>query len=189
MTSLLFEHFWLLLVLCVVTWAILAAIYTQRRTVVWQRTVVISLVAFALLLTMNGLVTTDREGIRQCIDQLVGACENADMAAFRNLVADDFDSDGMNKEAIVLAANDTFKLYRIQLLAMSRSQITPPAAELTAFTKIFSRSSNDELVPTKSTWELTFAKTPTGWKLRSATIKSLDGRSISTLHEAAHLGF
>jgi hypothetical protein len=189
MTSLLFEHFWLLLVLCVVTWAILAAIYTQRSTVVWRRTVVISLVAFALLLTMNGLVTTDREGIRQCIDQLVGACENADMPAFRNLVADDFDSDGMNKDAIVLAAKDTFRLYRIQLLVMSRRQITPPVAELTAFTKIFSRSSNDEIIPVQSTWELTFAETPTGWKLRSAKIKTFGDRSISNLHEAVNLGF
>lgn len=190
MTALLFEKFWLLLIVCAMLWIIPAAISYQRRSRLWFRVMLICTIVFAALLAMNLLVETDREGIAKSLDKLIRACEEADMITFETLIAEDFEADGMNKmnkEEIVSAAETMFGSFEINVIGMPNTEIVPPQVGLVVFAQISTGSRPGDMGTVRSKWKLRFAKSQAGWQLMWVKPVTIQNQSIESIRELMNM--
>lgn len=168
------EQFWLLLGSCIVLELIFVSIYRSKRDPTWKIILTVVNALMLLMLFLNVAIVTDRESITECVDASLDACQDNDIEALKPLFADTFDSDGVNKEALMISAEQIFKNLEFEMIWKTDLQVSPPSARLAVFTQFRAQTF-------KSEWDLTFVQTPEGWKYQSAKPTRVNNQPIDQL--------
>lgn len=188
MTALLFEQFWWKLGIFVILWLICMTMYYQRRTLFWRRATIFSPPMFLLLLVINALVVTDREAIRNTLDEIIRACQDADMTAMRRLFDDSFDAGrGCERDQALARIERALEHVRVGQVQFMTLQIEPPNVKVESFCRVFVRPSDEQLALVKSSWTLEFVKRPNGWRLLRATPVTIMDHPVQHLIDVTNM--
>jgi len=184
MMTILFERFWLLLGLGVVLTGVAYMRATEQRTKCWRLAVGSVPVIFAILLTINVWVVTDREAIRKQLTLLVEACKKSDTVSLGQLMDNDFSANGMDKKELLGHLKDAFDRLSIADVRLTDVQINPPTpvVRLASFAHVVGKSGED-YTWIRSDWELTFRKQKGQWMLYEVRPLSLFAEPIKDIRE------
>ncbi len=186
MSNFLFGHFWLWLTVALVASVASFLMAVQRRTWFWLVAAKIVPIFFSLLLVVNICVVTDREAIREQLDNLIAACTAGDADAFGMLLDDDFSATGMTKKEFQNQARGAFARMNIVRVRLSDLEIKPPVpmavVKLASFSHVVAKGGTDfGWIP--SDWELTFRKRGKTWLLYDVRPLSLFRQPIQDIRE------
>lgn len=165
-----------------------AALVARRRyTDTWgPRAVPGALALVALLFVLQWAVVTDRERISRATDRLIAAVEAADSAALADLFSDTYDSEGMDKAAIVEFIETALKRVRIYDTRTHRRDITVDGstAELILAARATVSVGGDVGQLHWGAWRLTWREETDAadrWRITALQPSMLDGTEFTTL--------
>ncbi len=147
---------------------VLIAIWSLRRSRPWARTVWVGLVVLPLLLTLSSVVVTARERIIAACEHLAASVEAGDLPAIEQMLADDFEVEGYDRDAFVERVEQTLTRYRVWdvnlrqfEVSFSRKDVGVVEFHATAHVR------SPELVHDwfASRWRLTFHRKGDTWRL------------------------
>lgn len=184
--------------LAILAFALLTAALVARRryTDTWgPRAVPGALALVALLFILQWAVVTDRERISRATDRLIAAVEGADSAALADLFSDAYDSEGMDKAAILEFIETALKRVRIYDTRTHRRDITEGgmaadsgghgnAAELILAARATVSVGGDVGQLHWGAWRLTWREEPDApdrWRITALQPRMLDGTEFTTL--------
>ncbi len=165
---LLFESWWLLAAVWVAVQFILIALWSWRRNRLWARTVWVGFIALPLLLGTSALVVTDAERIIEACEYLAARVEAGDVSAIEHMLAEDFEAEGLDRDAITNRLERGLTRYRIWDVSLGRFEVTFPrwhegVAEFHATARVRSAELVHDRLASK--WRLTFRKRSDAWQL------------------------
>lgn len=165
-----------------------AALVARRRyTDTWGSRAVPGAVALVVLLfVLQWAVVTDRERISRATDRLIAAVEGADSAALADLFSDAYDSEGMDKAAIIEFIETALKRVRIYDTRTHRRDITVDGrtAELILAARATVSVGGDVGQLHWGAWRLTWREEPDApdrWRITALQPRMLDGTEFTSL--------
>ena len=173
-TKLLFESKWILAAAWVAAQFTLIAIWSWRRSRPWARTVWVGFIALPLLLVISSLVVTARERIITACEHLAASVEARDVAAIQRTLADDFEAEGLDRDAFIRRLERELTRYRVWDVTLRQFEVTFPredvgVVEFHATARVRSADIVHEWVASR--WKLTFHNRSSAWQL--ARIKAI----------------
>lgn len=140
----------------------------------------------ALLFAVQYAVVTDRERISLVTNRFIAAVERADRAALADLFSDQYDSEGMDKTAVLEFIETALARVRIYDTRKHRRDITVTGrnAELILAARATVSVGGDVGQLHWGAWRLAWAKEADadgGWRITALQPRLLDGVEFSTL--------
>ncbi len=175
MKALLLEHFFTLSAICLLTSTIIF-FYASRKTFF------IAIATSAILLAINHFVVTDKEAIRIRTMQLIQSAKEENSEKIAQMIADDFNSDGLNKSQLLEFANEAFAHLKLKNIRVWGMEINPPVIRFVTLAHIVSQSDSD-YGSIRSDWELTFEKRNNNWLLKKARPLSINLKPINGIRD------
>jgi hypothetical protein len=188
MSELLFEKFWLLLLIALVVSGGVIYWAMQRRTKKLMRAAKVVPVVFAFLLALNVWVITEREAIREQTNQLIRVCEQGSAEALGAMLDPQFSAQGLSGGDFVEQVSEAFERLKIPNVTLLGVEIKPggqagkPVVKLVTFAHIVGKGGND-YGNVRSAWELTYIKRDTGWYLYELRPLSIQMKPVSDIRE------
>ncbi len=175
MKALLFEQFFTLTAICVLISAIVFY-YSSKKTFL------VTLAISIILLAINHFVVTDKEAINIATKQLIQACKNEDNAKIANMIADNFNSDGLTKSQLLSLAEEAFAHLKLENIRVWGMEIHPPIVRFATLAHIVGKSGSD-YGSIRSDWELRFQKQNDKWLVIKARPLSINLKPINSIKE------
>lgn len=162
-----FENFWTLIIALAVFQIVLIAVWSSRRT---NRSRQVMLIGFALCVALpiiSRLIVTDREQVAGICKTLVDLTELGDVKGIAKYVAEDFDADGIDRDAFNEAVESTLTSVQVQDASIYNLNVTATGDEAEAqfgvSCKLVTASQVDYGV--LSAWTVRFIKDGDDWKV------------------------
>lgn len=162
----LLESLWFVAAAWVAAELLLIALWSWRRSRTWARAVWIGFAALPVLLAASSLVVTDRERIRAVCRDLADAVENSAPEVIERRLADDFESEGLDREAFIRRvrnALDRYKVWNVALHGLNVELLTDDAGKAEFRTTANVRGEGVVYEWFASRWRLGFARRGDGW--------------------------
>ncbi len=165
-SKLLFERFWLLLIVLAAIQLGLIAVWSWRRNRPCARAVWIGFATIPLLLLLSVVVVTPREQIIELCNNLAEMVDEGDVDAIGSHLADDFLVAGLNRADFLDRVEETLATHPVDDARLYRIEVTFPrkdegAALFNAVCVI--RSTDFYLDRLLSRWRVTFVDQRAGW--------------------------
>jgi hypothetical protein len=182
MSELLFEDFWLLLLVAFIVSGGLIYWAYQRRTrkLILMAKIVPAL--FAFLLGLNLWVITEREALRARLDQLVEACEKGETNEIGAMLDEQFTAQGLTGEDLIHQLKDVFNRLKFPRVILLEVENRPPVVNLSTAVDVVSTTGHD-YGRVFSSWELTFIKRSTGWYLYELKPVNVQFKPMTNIRE------
>jgi hypothetical protein len=138
-----------------------------------------------VMLIVQSAVVTDREAIRQTIDDIVDAAERGDAAFILSRIDAGYGGDGFDRKEISEWIDRALRIVKVSGVSLVGvdidTQISPPSVEIRSHSLIEVR--NAYTGPVFSTWRLEFANNPQGWKISRITPIAIGQRSVQGIRD------
>jgi hypothetical protein len=154
--------------------AILSVLVIGATTIAWRRrgdrvrwwVPAGAAAMMAVLFALQHLVVTDREAVRQCLYDLVAACEADDADLVLSMIDDSYNADGLTKDDLRELAAKAFREVDISDVRLLGLEIeTEGDAAVTRFAAICRVRWEMGENPYRSRWELHWWRSGLGWRL------------------------
>jgi hypothetical protein len=147
---------------------VLIAIWSWRRSRLWARTVWVGFVALPVLFTLSLVVVTPRERIIAACEHLAASVEAGDVSAIDQMLADDFEVEGLDRDAFIERVEQTLTRYRVRDISLRQFGVTFPRKDVGVVEfHATAHVRSPELVHDwlASRWRLTFRRNGDTWRL------------------------
>lgn len=144
-----------------------------------------SLMTAAILITLQAVITTDREAIRHTIDTLTDAVDRADTDTVVGMIDAEFQANGWTAEQASHEITRALKRIQVDDPFIQRLVIATNGdrgtAELTVYCRVTSTDIPFDTVV--SSWRLTLRRRAVGWLLDGAQPVKINAQPIGSLNE------
>ncbi len=173
---LLFEDLLLLLVACAVAFAVALAVHRRRFTQQSRRGIWITIGVCLGLIVMQSLVVTDREALRELVNDLVHASDAGDVAAIGARVdgagvvfGSGESGEDCDKKSFLDAANVGLQRYQVDEAGTGgfRFEIDGDRAVVTFRVTCDLREGEGRAQRTPNYWTIGCVRRPEGWKMNA----------------------
>ncbi len=164
------------LLICLILWR-------RRRTDGTRRALVIALGVSIVLMILQGLITTDREQVRQIIDQLADAVAQKDMVVISAYIDPAYALDGRDRDQVLSRIDASLRRADVDAPYLYNVKVTTDhgrgQASLTAISYvILDGTSRGQIV---SAWQLEFVERPDGWRVTGIDPVKIQGQNVASL--------
>jgi len=164
------------LLICLILWR-------RQRTDRTRRALLVALGVSLVLMIVQGWVTTDREQIRQIIDQLGNAVAQKDMAVIGAYIDPAYALHGRDHDQVLSRIDAALRRTDVDAPYLYNVKVTTDhdrgQANLTSIASVvLDGSSLGQIV---SAWQLEFVERPAGWRVTGIDPVKVQGQSVGSL--------
>jgi hypothetical protein len=163
------------------------SVWRRRRTARSREVFLLAAAASLGLLTVQGLVKTDRERIRHVIDDLARAVDQQDAAVVLGYIDPQYDLQGHTREELEALVRDRLRRIDVDQPLLHNVQIRTVGdrgdARLTALARVVLDQTPVGYVV--SVWDLQFRRRPNGWKVSLVDPVAIQGQPAGSLWDVA----
>jgi len=164
------------LLICLILWR-------RRRTDGARRALLVALGVSIVLMILQGLITTDREQIRQIIDRLADAVTRKDMAVISAYIDPAYALDGRDRDRVLSRIDGSLERTDVDPPYLYNVKVTTGdgrgQASLTAVCHVVLDGSL--LGQIVSAWRLEFIERPDGWRVTGIDPVKVQGQNVGSL--------